>query len=440
MKEKLVITGNGPLAGEARVAGAKNAALPVLCASLLSHESVTIGNVPRLRDITVITELLHTLGARVSDDGGQITVTADQIHSLQPPASLVNQVRGSILLLAPLLARFGEVHLPLPGGCAIGPRPINEHLEGLRKMGASISLADGQVHAYCKRLRGAHIRLGIPSVTATKNLLMAAALAEGVTVLDNAAREPEVSDLAALLIRQGARIQGQGSDSIRIEGVQQLGGARHRLIPDRIETGTLLAAAVASRGAVMLRDTDPTLLGTVLQKLEATGARVRAGSDWITIDSGGRRPRAVDFSTEPYPGFPTDMQAQLMAVNAVADGVAHIKENIFENRLMHVAHLVRMGADISVDGHRVRVRGVPQLHGARVTATDLRASASLIIAGLNARGQTVIEDIHHLDRGYESIECKLTALGAVIRRETVADAPEVAPEEHSGTMAVAMTG
>jgi UDP-N-acetylglucosamine 1-carboxyvinyltransferase len=414
--DKIIITGNGPLHGEVRVAGAKNAALPIIAASLLSAEPLHISNIPGVRDIDTALKLLNLLGCIAERSGTDLALDTSKVHSVYAPYELVKTMRGAILLLGPLLARFGEADVSLPGGCAIGSRPVNEHITGLQALGAEITIEAGYIKAKAKRLRGAHFTFDIPSVTATENLLMAATLAEGTTVLENCAMEPEVGDLARLLVAMGAKIQGAGSSTISIEGVASLGGTRHRVPPDRIETGTFLTAAAATRGSIRVLDTNPDFLHHVLGKLEQAGAGIELGPDWIHLDTGGRRCRAVHINTAPYPAFPTDMQAQFMALNALAEGSATVVENIFENRFMHVAELQRMGANIELQGHTAIVHGRERLQGAPVMATDLRASASLIIAALAADGDTTIDRVYHLDRGYANIDRKLAELGALIQR------------------------
>jgi UDP-N-acetylglucosamine 1-carboxyvinyltransferase len=417
--DKLSIHGNGPLNGEVRISGAKNAALPVLAATLLTAGAVRIGNVPRLRDITTMVELLQTLGARVevAGRGELIAITRDN-HSVRAPYQLVKTMRASILALGPLLARFGAAEVSLPGGCAIGSRPVNLHIQGLKAMGAAITIEDGYIKARATGLHGARIVFDLVSVTGTENLMMAATLACGTTVLENAAREPEIVDLANCLNAMGARIRNAGQATVIIEGVGELHGAQHRIIPDRIETGTFLVAAAATGGRVRLHDTAPALLDAVVDKLREAGAEIRSGDDWIELDMRGRRSRAVSVVTSPYPAFPTDMQAQFVALNAGAEGLATIRETIFENRFMHLQELQRMGADIELKGNTAIVRGRERLRGAPVMATDLRASAGLVIAALAAEGETTIDRIYHLDRGYDGIETKLAGLGAAIRRVT----------------------
>lgn len=414
--DKLLIQGGRPLRGEVAISGAKNAALPILCAALLTDEPLVLGNVPALRDIGTTLTLLERMGVRTSRPGDeQVTLLADQVHSQEAPYELVKTMRASILVLGPLVSRFGKARVSLPGGCAIGQRPVDQHIKGLAAMGASIRIEHGFVVAQAPRLRGASILTDMVTVTGTENLMMAATLAEGRTVLENAACEPEVVDLARVLIAMGAHIEGHGTDRIVIEGVERLHGARHRIVPDRIEAGTFLCAVAATGGDITLRHAAPDTLGAVLDKLRDAGLEITTGPDWIRARMAGR-PRATGFRTSEYPGFPTDMQAQLMALNTLADGTAVITENIFENRFMHVQELCRMGADIEIDGHTAVVQGSRQLLGATVMATDLRASASLVIAGLAAQGQTTVERIYHLDRGYECMERKLQALGADIQR------------------------
>ena len=414
--DKLLLRGNGPLRGELRISGAKNAALPCLAATLLAREPVRLCNIPHLRDITTTLELLSTLGARVLVDS-QLGIEVDPrpVHSVVAPYELVKTMRASILVLGPLLARYGSAEVSLPGGCAIGSRPVGVHLSGLQALGAEITVEDGFVKAQAVRLRGARIVMEMVSVTGTENLLMAATLAEGHTILENAAREPEIVDLARCLSAMGARISGAGTSVIEIEGVAELHGAEHSIVPDRIETGTYLVAAAMTGGDVCLKRTDAGLLESVLLKLKEAGAEVTTEADTIRIRM-KRRPQAVDIRTAPFPAFPTDMQAQFMAMNCIAEGSSVVTETIFENRFMHVSELQRLGADINADGKTAVVRGVQRLRGAPVMATDLRASASLVLAGLVAEGETLIDRIYHLDRGYEVIEEKLSALGADIRR------------------------
>ncbi|MGB7552262.1 MAG: UDP-N-acetylglucosamine 1-carboxyvinyltransferase [Chromatiaceae bacterium] len=415
--DKLLIRGGERLDGEVRIAGAKNAALPILAGTLLAEGQVHLSNVPHLRDITTTLELLGRMGV-VFTLGERMAIQSDanQVKQFSAPYELVRTMRASILVLGPLLARFGQAEVSLPGGCAIGARPVNLHIDGLRAMGADISVEQGYIRARAKRLRGAHLILELVTVTGTENLMMAAALAQGETLIENAAREPEVEDLADFLIGMGARIEGAGTDHIHIQGVDRLVGASHCILPDRIEAGTFLVAAAMTGGRVVLRDMRPDLLDAVIGKLREAGAEIETGPDWISLDMRGRRPRAVNIHTAPHPAFPTDMQAQFCALNSIAEGVATITENVFENRFMHIPELQRMGADIALEGHIAICRGVPRLTGAPVMATDLRASAGLVLAGLVAEGETLIDRIYHLDRGYDNIEEKLSALGATIRR------------------------
>ena len=414
--QKLTIQGGVPLKGEVRISGAKNAALPILCAALLTAEPLMVRNVPHLVDITTMINLLAQMGTRVSvDEKLGVELDAAQLSNLVAPYDLVKTMRASILTLGPLLARFGEAKVSLPGGCAIGERPVDLHIKGLQAMGAEISIEHGYLNARAKRLKGARIFMDKVTVTGTENLMMAACLADGVTTLENAAREPEVVDLAQCLITMGARIKGHGGDVITVEGVKSLHGGTYVVMPDRIETGTFLVAAAATGGTIVARDTRGDILDSVLDKLNEANARVERGPDWIKLSMRGLN-HGVSLRTAPFPAFPTDMQAQFMAMNAVADGTTVITETIFENRYMHVQELRRMGANIEVEGNAAIVRGVPRLEGATVMATDLRASASLVIAGLIAQGETVVERIYHLDRGYERIEEKLGQLGARIKR------------------------
>ena len=415
--DKLVITGGRPLNGEVRISGAKNAALPIVAATLLAETPMTVTNVPHLQDITTSMELLSQMGVELTI-GERMTIEVDASIISNPvaPYELVKTMRASILVLGPLLARCGKADVSLPGGCAIGSRPVNLHIDGLRAMGAEIEVKNGIVHAKADRLKGATIVFEIVTVTGTENLMMAATLAEGTTILENAAREPEVVDLANCLIAMGAKISGVGTSKIVIEGVERLQGAKYSVQPDRIETGTFLVAAAITGGKVKTRDTDPTLLDAVLQKLRDAGAEITLGDDWIELDMHGMRAKAVDVHTAPYPAFPTDMQAQFMALNCIAEGAGVVRETIFENRFMHVQELQRMGASIAVEGNTAMVRGVDKLTGAPVMATDLRASASLIIAALAAEGETHVDRIYHVDRGYQNIEEKLQGLGARIQR------------------------
>lgn len=413
--DKLRITGGQQLTGEITVSGAKNAALPILCASLLSADAVTLSNVPSLRDIDTTLKLLNQLGVGVERDGDTVTLHANTISNLEAPYELVKTMRASILVLGPLLARFGEARVSLPGGCAIGQRPVDQHIKGLEAMGADIQIEHGFVVAKASRLKGAVIRTDMITVTGTENLMMAATLADGETIIENAAREPEIIDLANLLNAMGAQITGHGTSRITIQGVARLHGAQHPIMPDRIETGTFLCAVAATGGDLLLRNTAHQTLGATLDKLREAGLQIDVGDDWIRGSMQGR-PKATGFRTSEYPGFPTDMQAQLMALNTIASGTALIVETIFENRFMHVQELIRLGAQIDVDGNAAVVSGVDRLLGARVMATDLRASASLVIAGLAAEGSTTIERIYHLDRGYDRMESKLQAVGANIER------------------------
>jgi len=414
--DKLAIQGGVPLEGEVRISGAKNAALPLMCAALLTKEPLRLRNVPHLRDVSTMLRLLGEMGVDVTMDECQgVILNAASLREPVASYELVKTMRASILVLGPLLARYGRARVSLPGGCAIGQRPVDQHVRGLQAMGASIQVERGYINATAPRLKGAHLILDMVTVTGTENLMMAAALAEGRTVLENAAREPEVVDLANCLNAMGAKISGAGTDVITIEGVESLHGAQHRIMPDRIETGTFLVATAATGGAVTLRDADASLLEAVIDKLREAGARVQTSGDSIRVEMSGR-PQSVNVRTAPYPAFPTDMQAQFMALDAIAEGAGVITETIFENRFMHAQELVRLGADIETSGNTAIVRGVPKLEGAKVMATDLRASASLVIAGLVANGETVIDRIYHLDRGYEAIEEKLSRLGARIRR------------------------
>ncbi|MBT5098506.1 MAG: UDP-N-acetylglucosamine 1-carboxyvinyltransferase [Proteobacteria bacterium] len=415
--EKFLINGGAVLRGSVRASGSKNAVLPILAATLLADSPMTVRNVPDLRDVKTTVQLLSEMGAKLEHDAsGVIQVDSSQITEFTAPYDLVKTMRASILVLGPLLARFGQAAVSLPGGCAIGTRPVDLHIKGLRALGAEIEVEGGYIRAQAKRLTGAHIVLDMVTVTGTENLLMAAVLAEGTSVIENAAREPEVSDLAHCLVAMGAQIEGIGSDTLTIQGVDSLSGCDYSVLPDRIETGTYLLAAAITGGCVKVTDTQPKLLESVLLKLEQAGALVESGDDWVQVDMQGRRPKSVSLRTAPHPAFPTDMQAQFSALNAVADGVATITETIFENRFMHMPELQRMGATIEVQGNTSVITGVPQLYGAPVMATDLRASAGLILAGLAAEGETMIDRIYHMDRGYEQIEQKLTQLGANIQR------------------------
>jgi UDP-N-acetylglucosamine 1-carboxyvinyltransferase len=414
--DKLLITGGRPLEGEVRVSGAKNAALPIMCAALLTAKPLVLTNVPRLADVSTATRLLGQMGVAVErSDEDRMTLQAARITNRVAPYELVKTMRASVLVLGPLLARFGEASVSLPGGCAIGARPVDQHIKGLQAMGATITIEHGYMHARAERLRGARIVMDLVTVTGTENLMMAAVLAEGSTVLENAAREPEVADLAKCLIAMGARIEGAGTDVIRIEGVGSLAGTAYRVMPDRIETGTFLAAAAAAGGKIRLTGALPETLDATLEKLREAGAKIAVGKESIDVEMSGR-PAAVSVRTAPYPGFATDMQAQFMALATVASGTAMITETIFENRMMHALEMQRLGADITIQGTTAVVRGVEKLQGAKVMATDLRASAGLVIAGLVAQGETLVDRIYHLDRGYEALEKKLGALGARIER------------------------
>ena len=415
--DKFIIEGNGPLHGEIAASGAKNAALPILCAGLLSDEPLTVTNVPKLWDIGTTRKLLTQMGVTMEQtDSHTYVIDAKPITTCVAPYELVRTMRASILVLGPLIAKRGEAHVSLPGGCAIGARPVDLHLMGLEAMGAEITLEGGFIHAKCKKLKGAHIVFDTVTVTGTENLMMAATLAEGETILENAAREPEVVDTANCLRAMGAKISGDGTTTIRIQGVEKLHAATHRVLPDRIETGTYLLAAAVTRGRVRVNQTDPSLLDAVLIKLQQAGAKVKTGTDFIDIDMQGKRPGAVNIHTMPHPGFPTDMQAQMMALNCVAEGVGTIRETIFENRFMHAQELLRLGADIRIEGNLAIITGKERLQAAPIMATDLRASASLVLAALAADGETVIDRIYHMDRGYEDIEGKFKALGAKIKR------------------------
>ena len=413
--DKLLIEGGARLSGEVAISGAKNAALPILCAALLTAEPVTFRNVPRLNDIDTLLELLGQMGVKIARDGDAVTLDASGLNNPVAPYEMVKTMRASILVLGPLVARCGEARVSLPGGCAIGARPVDQHIKGLQAMGAEVRVEHGYVHATVPRLKGARLFTDMVTVTGTENLMMAAALADGETVIENAAREPEVVDLANCLVAMGAQISGAGSDVIRIRGVERLHGATHRIMPDRIETGTYLCAAAVTGGAVRLTGTSSCYLDAVIDKLMDAGCEVVSERDAIRLSAPARL-NAVSLRTSPYPAFPTDMQAQFMAINCVANGVAMIRETIFENRFMHAVELQRLGADIRIDSNTAVVQGVAKLEGATVMATDLRASASLVVAGLVAEGETVIERIYHLDRGYERLEAKLAALGAKVRR------------------------
>ncbi|MFB1011115.1 MAG: UDP-N-acetylglucosamine 1-carboxyvinyltransferase [Thiopseudomonas sp.] len=417
--DKLIITGGNRLDGEIRISGAKNSALPILAATLLASEPVTVCNLPHLHDITTMLELFGRMGVQpIIDEKLNVEIDPTTIQSQVAPYELVKTMRASILVLGPLVARFGQAEVALPGGCAIGSRPVDLHIRGLEALGAEILVEDGYIKARAPGggLRGGRFFFDVVSVTGTENILMAAALAKGTSVLENAAREPEVVDLANCLNAMGAKISGAGTDTITIEGVERLSGTRYHVMPDRIETGTYLVAAAMTGGRIKVKDTDPSVLEAVLAKLQEAGATLECGKDWISLDMGGRRPKAVNLKTAPYPAFPTDMQAQFIAMNAVAEGTGTIVETIFENRFMHVQEMQRMGAKIQIEGNTAIVTGIEELKAAPVMATDLRASASLVLAALMARGDTLIDRIYHIDRGYECIEEKLQLLGAKIRR------------------------
>ena len=414
--QKLIIHGGTPISGEVQISGAKNAALPILCASLLTGETFRVTNVPSLNDTTTMLSLLEQMGVNVSiDKRSEISLTAANLSNLIAPYEMVKTMRAAILVLGPMLARVGEAKVSLPGGCAIGLRPVDQHIKGLQAMGAEISIEHGYIHAKASNLIGAHIIMDIVTVTGTENLMMAATLADGTTILENAAREPEVIDLAECLISMGAKISGAGGDVITIKGVKSLHESTYQVMPDRIETGTFLIAAAASGGEIHIKNTRPDILGVVLDKLNESGAKIEFGENWINLKV-NQRLKSVNLRTAPYPAFPTDMQAQFMVLNSVAEGTAIITETIFENRFMHVLELKRMGACIEVEGNTAVIHGVTNLEGAGVMATDLRASASLVLAGLIAQGETIIDRIYHLDRGYERIEEKLSCLGVRINR------------------------
>ncbi len=415
--DKLLIEGGTALAGEVRISGAKNAALPILAGTLLATEPVTVSDIPHLNDVTTMISLLQTMGVEVTvDDSMDVEVDASDVRNRAAPYELVKTMRASILVLGPLVARFGAADVSLPGGCAIGARPVNLHIAGLQAMGADVSVENGFIKARADRLKGAHIVFDTVTVTGTENLLMAAALADGETVLENAAREPEVIDLANFLISLGARMEGVGSSTISVQGVERLTGGKYKVLPDRIEAGTYLVAAAMTGGRIKILDIAPETLEAVLIKLVEAGAAIETGDDWIELDMSGQRPKSVDIRTAPYPAFPTDMQAQFCALNAIAEGVGTITETVFENRFQHVLELQRMGADIQLEGNTAICTGVGSLTAAPVMATDLRASASLVLAGLAAQGETIVDRIYHVDRGYERIEEKLRQLGATIRR------------------------
>ena len=415
--DKLIITGGNVLQGDIRISGAKNAVLPIMTATLLADSPVTIRNVPHLHDVTTTMELLGRMGVHLTlNEKMDIVVDATTINSLYAPYDLVRTMRSSILVLGPMLSRFGSADVSLPGGCAIGSRPVNLHIKGLQAMGAEVEVINGYIKARVERLKGARLVMDMVTVTGTENLMMAATLADGVTVIENAAREPEVTDLANCLNCMGAKISGAGSDTIMIEGVERLSGTEYKVLPDRIEAGSYLVAAAITGGHIKIKDTRPDTMDAILQSLREAGADITVGDDWIELNMHGRRPRAVNVHTAPYPAFPTDMQAQFTALNAVAEGTGTITETVFENRFMHVQEMQRMGAQIQLEGNTAICSGVERLAGAPVMATDLRASASLVLAGLVAEGDTAIDRIYHIDRGYERIEEKLAQLGADIRR------------------------
>ena len=416
---KLIINGGVPISGTIRASGSKNAVLPILAGTLLADGPVVVHNVPHLHDVTTTMELLGRMGVQITiGEKMSIEVDPSTIENTFAPYELVKTMRASILVLGPLLAKYGSAEVSLPGGCAIGARPVDLHLRGLEAMGADIKVEEGYIRASCDRLKAARIVMDQVTVTGTENLMMAAALADGISIIENAAREPEVSDLANFINAMGGKIQGIGTDTLTIEGVENLKGCEYRVLPDRIETGTYLVAAAITGGKLLVKDTDPSLLDAVLAKLEEAGAIIDTGEDWIELDMEGRKPKAVNIRTAPYPAFPTDMQAQFCALNAVATGTGAVTETVFENRFMHIQELVRMGANIQLQGNTSIIEGVENLNGAPVMATDLRASASLILAGLVAQGETIVERIYHIDRGYDHIEEKLSCLGARIRRTT----------------------
>ncbi len=414
---KIVISGGEPLNGEVWISGAKNAVLPILASTLLCDESISIGNVPHLHDVTTTMELLGQMGAQfIIDERMKIHVDPRHTNNFHAPYDLVKTMRASILVLGPLVARYGEAHVSLPGGCAIGSRPVEQHIRGLEALGAEITVEGGYIHAKAKRLKGARVVMDLVTVTGPENILMAATLASGTTIIENAAQEPEVVDLANCLNAMGAQVSGAGTNTITIQGVERLHGTHYDVLPDRIETGTFLVAGAITSGRVLLKKTRPNTLDAVLAKLEQAGAHLNVGEDTIELDMRGNRPKAVTLTTAPYPAFPTDMQAQFVAMNTVAEGVGIVTETVFENRFMHVQELQRLGADIRVEGNTAIIRGVPEMTGAPIMATDLRASACLVLAGLVAKGDTTVDRVYHIDRGYECIEEKLGMLGAKIRR------------------------
>ena len=415
--DKLLIEGGATLSGNVTISGAKNAALPILAGTLLATEKVVVSNVPHLKDVTTMLSLLQMMGVQVTvDDHLVVEIDASDVNNFEAPYDLVKTMRASILVLGPLLARFGQADVSLPGGCAIGARPVNLHVAGLQAMGADVVVENGFIKARASRLKGAHIVFDTVTVTGTENLLMAAVLADGETVLENAAREPEVADLAKFLIGMGAKIEGAGSSTIVVNGVEQLGGTEYTVLPDRIETGTYLVAAAMTGGRIKALNAAPETLEAVLIKLKEAGASIETGDNWIEIDMQGKRPTSIDIRTAPYPAFPTDMQAQFCAMNAIADGAGTVTETVFENRFQHLLEMQRMGAEIQIEGHTAILTGVEELNAAPVMATDLRASAGLVLAGLAAKGETLVDRIYHVDRGYERIEEKLRQLGASIKR------------------------
>lgn len=416
--DKLMIHGDRPLQGEVRISGAKNAALPILAATLLTGSPVHLANVPHLHDVSTTMSLLGQMGVHISlDERSNIEIDASQVGSYFAPYELVRTMRASVLVLGPLLGRFGEANVSLPGGCAIGSRPVDQHLKGMQALGADIEVENGYIKAKAKkRLQGATIVCDMVTVTGTENIMMAAVLAKGETVIHNAAREPEVEDLANFLNVLGAKISGIGTSTLTIQGVDELHGGNYSVLPDRIEAGTYLTAAAMTRGKIKIKNIRPDIMGSILSKLEETGVEICQGNDWISLETKGNRPKAVNISTAPYPAFPTDMQAQFMALNAIAEGTGIVTETIFENRFMHVQELLRMGALISLKGNTAICEGIENLQGAQIMATDLRASASLVLAGLAAKGETIIDRIYHIDRGYECIEEKFSQLGAFIQR------------------------
>jgi len=435
--DKFIISGGQSLKGEVEIAGAKNAALPVLISSLLAHDPVQIRNIPHLNDINTTIKLLEQMGVKIEREDTLVNIDAGQVDTVCAPYELVKTMRASVLVLGPLLSRFGRAEVSMPGGCAIGSRPVNLHLKGFEAMGAKVSVENGYIIAECDRLKGARIFMDQVTVTGTENIMMAAALADGTTIIENAAREPEVVDLAEFIIAMGGKVSGAGTSEITIEGVTRLGGGAHTVISDRIETGTFLVAAAATGGDVTTKNTQPGLLDAVLEKLKEAGVNIEVGDDWVRANASGKRVLAVNVRTDPYPAFPTDMQAQFLAMNCVAEGTGLVTETIFENRFMHVHELQRMGANIELQGNTAVVTGVEKLYSAPIMATDLRASASLVIAGLVGEGHTLIDRIYHIDRGYDRIEQKLTQLGAKIRRISGQDYAKMMAGEEQPKLAVA---